>query len=65
VRHQTGTIQCPVLIAFQKWRSRPLKIWSRWRTGHCAVPPSDCWLGHASRADCAADRSLTGQSGEF
>jgi hypothetical protein len=27
------------------------------------VPPSDRWLGHASRADCAADRWLTGQSG--
>jgi hypothetical protein len=25
-------------------------------------PPSDRWLGHASRADCAADRWLTGQS---
>jgi hypothetical protein len=35
---------------------------SRWRTGHvrCTpdspVPPSDRWLGHVSRADCAADR---------
>jgi hypothetical protein len=27
------------------------------------MPPSDCWLGHASRADCAVDRWLTGQSG--
>jgi hypothetical protein len=27
------------------------------------VPPSDRWLGHASRADCAADRWLTWQSG--
>jgi hypothetical protein len=27
------------------------------------VPPSDRWLGHASRADCAVDRWLTGQSG--
>jgi hypothetical protein len=26
-------------------------------------PPSDRWPGHASRADCAADRWLTGQSG--
>jgi hypothetical protein len=24
-------------IAFLNWRSRPLKIWSRWRTGHCPV----------------------------
>jgi hypothetical protein len=27
------------------------------------MPPSDRWLGHASRADCAADRWLSGQSG--
>jgi hypothetical protein len=31
------------------------------RTVRC--PPSDRWLGHASRADCAADRWLTGQYG--
>jgi hypothetical protein len=40
----------------------------RWRFGAVGtpdspVPPSDRWLGHASRADCAADRWLTGQSG--
>jgi hypothetical protein len=67
VRCTTG--HCPVLIAFLFWRSRPLKIWSRWRTGHCPVhtgqssAPSDRWPGHASRADCAVDRWLTGQSG--
>jgi hypothetical protein len=42
------------------------------RTVRCTpdspVPPSDRWLGHASRADCTADRWradrwLTGQSG--
>jgi hypothetical protein len=27
----------PVRIAFLIWRSRPLKIWSCWRTGHCPV----------------------------
>jgi hypothetical protein len=27
------------------------------------VPPPDRWLGHVSRADRAADRWLTGQSG--
>jgi hypothetical protein len=27
------------------------------------VPPSDHWLGHASRADCTVDRWLTRQSG--
>jgi hypothetical protein len=29
------------------------------------VPPPDRWLGHVSRADRAADRWLTGQSGEL
>jgi hypothetical protein len=37
VAHRTGTVQCPVQIAFLNWRSRPLKIWSRWHTGHCPV----------------------------
>jgi hypothetical protein len=32
-----------VQIAFLNWRSRPLKIWSRWRTGHCPVH-----TGHSS-----------------
>jgi hypothetical protein len=27
----------PVQISFLLWRSRPLKIQSRWRTGHCPV----------------------------
>jgi hypothetical protein len=63
VCHRTGTVQCPVQIAFLNWHSRPLKIWSRWRTGHYPVPPSDCWLSHVSHADCAVDRWLTGQSG--
>ena len=56
VRCTTG--HCPVQISFLFWRSRPLAIWSRWRTGHCPVPPSDRWAGHASRADCTADRWL-------
>jgi hypothetical protein len=38
VAHRTGTVQCPVQIAFLKWRSRPLKIWSRWRTGQSGAP---------------------------
>ena len=43
----------------------------RWRFGAVGAPntvrcsPSDRWLGHVSRADRAADRWLTGQSGEF
>jgi hypothetical protein len=61
VRCTTG--HCPVQISFLFWHSRPLTIWTRWHTGHCPVPPSDRWPGHASRADCAADRWLTGQSG--
>jgi hypothetical protein len=58
-----------VRISFLFWRSRPLKIQSRWRTGHCPVhtgqsgAPSDRWLCHASRADYAADCWLTEQSG--
>ena len=45
------------------------QTWSRWCTGHvrCTpdspVPSSSRWLGHVSRADRAADRWLTGQSG--
>jgi hypothetical protein len=40
----------------------------RWRFGAVGtpdspVPPSNRWPGHALRADCAADRWLTGQSG--
>jgi hypothetical protein len=48
VRCTTG--HSPVQISFLLWRSRPLAIWSRWRTGHCPVhtgqsgAPSDCWL---------------------
>jgi hypothetical protein len=37
VHHRTSPIHCPVQIAFLNWRSRPLKTWSRWRTGHCPV----------------------------
>jgi hypothetical protein len=37
VAHRTPTVHCPVQIAFLNWRSRLLKIWSRWRTGHCPV----------------------------
>jgi hypothetical protein len=37
VHHRTGTVHSPVQIAFLKWRSRPLKIRSHWRTGHCPV----------------------------
>jgi hypothetical protein len=35
VRCTTG--HCLVQISFLIWRSRPLALWSRWRTGHCPV----------------------------
>jgi hypothetical protein len=35
VRCTTG--HSPVRISFLIWRSRPLALWSRWRTGHCPV----------------------------
>jgi hypothetical protein len=50
------TGHCPVRISFLSWRSRPLAPGSRWRTGHCLVPPPDRWLGHVPCADRAADR---------
>jgi hypothetical protein len=37
VHHRTSPVHCPVQIVFLNWRSRPLNIWSRWRTGHCPV----------------------------
>ena len=64
VHHRTGTVHNPVQIAFLIWRSRPLKIWSRWRTGHCPVhtrqsgAPFIPLAWPRSRADCAADRWL-------
>jgi hypothetical protein len=36
VRCTTG--HCPVRISFLIWRSRPLAIWSRWRTGQSSAP---------------------------
>jgi hypothetical protein len=54
VRCTTG--HCPVRISFLLWRSRPLALWSRWRTGHCLVPLPTVGTCHASRADSAADR---------
>jgi hypothetical protein len=38
VAHRTGTVHSLVQIAFLNWRSRPLKIWSRWRTGQSGAP---------------------------
>jgi hypothetical protein len=43
------TGHCPVRISFLIWRSRPLALGSRWRTGHYPVhtgqsgAPSDRW----------------------
>jgi hypothetical protein len=36
VRCTTG--HCPVRISFLFWRSRPLAIWSHWRTGQSGAP---------------------------
>jgi hypothetical protein len=78
VAHQTvrcTTGHCPVLIAFLFWRIRPLKFWSRWRTGHCPVHTGQSVCPHQTVVPAtrhariarptvgAADRWLTGQSG--
>jgi hypothetical protein len=39
----TVAVQC--MIAFQNRCSRPLQLRSRWRSGHCPVPPADRWCG--------------------
>jgi hypothetical protein len=61
---------CPVRDLLLFWRIRPLVHGGSWRTGHCPVPLPTVGAGHASPADCAADRCagdrwLTGQSGEL
>jgi hypothetical protein len=58
-----ATRHCPVRISFLIWRSRPLELWSRWRTRHSLVPHLTVGTCHASRADSVADYWLTGQSG--
>jgi hypothetical protein len=68
MHHRTVTVAVRCAIAFQRRRSRPLQLRARWRTGHCPVPLLTVGAGHASPADCAADRCagdrwLTGQSG--
>jgi hypothetical protein len=71
VRCTTGqalfTVRCrsPSKIgAADRWRFRTVGAPDTVRcTPDSPVPPSDRWPGHASRADCAADRWLTGQSG--
>jgi hypothetical protein len=55
------TVQCGFLSFFgevDRWRFEAVGAPD---TVRC--PPSDRWLGHVSRADRAADRWLTGQSG--
>jgi hypothetical protein len=74
VHHRTTTVACPVRISFHSWRSRPLDLRAGWCTGQSGAhrtvrcPQPIVGVGHASRADCAADRCaggrwLTGQSG--
>jgi hypothetical protein len=61
------TVWCGFLSFFGKadrWRFRAVGAPDTVRcTPDSPVPPSDRWLCHASRADYAADRWLTGQSG--
>jgi hypothetical protein len=60
VRCTPDTVRCP--IPFLLWRGRPLAVLEplAHRTVRCTpdspVPSSSRWLGHVSRADCAADR---------
>jgi hypothetical protein len=84
VHHRTATMHVRCAISFLLWRKRPLQIRGSWRTGHCLVHTGHCLVhtgqpaarcplptvgaGHASPADCTADRCaggrwLTGQSG--
>jgi hypothetical protein len=49
----------PTQLNPNEWCGQSLVFWSH----DSPVPPSERWLGHASRADCAANRWLTGQSG--
>jgi hypothetical protein len=68
VAHRTITVDGPVPISFLFWRRRPLQLRASWRTGQSGAPLPTVGEGHASPADCAAnrcagDRWLTGQSG--
>jgi hypothetical protein len=60
------TVRCRFLSysgAADRWRFGAVGAPDTVRcTPDSPVPPSDRWPGHASRADCAADRWLTGQS---
>jgi hypothetical protein len=61
------TVWCGFLSCFgaaDRWRFGAVGAPDTVRcTPDSPVPPSDRWAGHASRADCAADRWLTRQSG--
>jgi hypothetical protein len=61
------TVRCRFLSysgAADRWRFGAVGTPDTVRcTPNSPVPPLDRWAGHASRADCAADRWLTGQSG--
>ena len=54
------TVPCGFLSRFgaaDLWRFRAVSAPDTVQcTPDSPVPPSDCWPGHASRADCAADR---------
>jgi hypothetical protein len=61
------TVRCGSLSLFGEADRRRFRAVGAPDTVRCTpdslAPPSDCWLGQASRADYAANRWLTGQSG--
>jgi hypothetical protein len=61
------TVRCGFLSYFgaaDRWRFGAVGAPDTVRcTPDSLVPPSDRWPGHVLRADCVADRWLTGQSG--
>jgi hypothetical protein len=68
VHHRTTTVHVRCAISFLIWHSRPLQ--HAWQLAHRTVrcPLPTVGVGHASPANCAADRcaggpSLTGQFG--
>jgi hypothetical protein len=59
VRCTTG--HCLVRISFLFWHSRPLKVWSRWRTGHCPVHTGQSGAPFRSLARPRVTRGLRGR----
>jgi hypothetical protein len=62
VHHRTCTVHCLVQITFLNWRNRPLKIWSRWRTGHSPVHTGQSGAPIRPLARPRVTRELCGRS---